>query len=249
MTNLIPEKRVDKNGRSVTRHVLPPANPSSGKLLPAPVNTAVDDRTRISSSDTVITEISDVRKTLYSKLAVVHGPTFHKTITSFPLATLETIRDRVLVGSKLEVDLYTDIFNQNGFTYGVVGEPNDRSLRSLNAVALTSDMVAEIPWFGWDAVRYTMIDGMDAISVSDVDIDEIDSHRLRSAVLVNIVKDRSSRHENYAELVDFFAENHEAIKANLPALGRRHEELEAIDLDLVKEIIGGIPLSIVDGTL
>lgn len=41
MSNLIPQKRADKNGRMVTRHVKPLTTPSSPPSIPAPTNDSV----------------------------------------------------------------------------------------------------------------------------------------------------------------------------------------------------------------
>lgn len=206
-------------------------------------------------------ETSTVRQ-LRQKLNCTKPDTFEMVLANFPAETLDAVLERVLAGTKLEVALYTDIFNQNQFKYStkydVAGplteapvEVTLASLRSMHAIILTSDLVDDIDacgWYGWDAVTYTLLDALCALPKNVVELDEMDTHRLRSAVLVNILKDRSFR-PNYSELVDYFEQHHNEIRACLPALAERHEELSEIDLGIVEEFISGVPVAIVEGVL
>ena len=174
---------------------------------------------------------------------------FEAIVSRFPEETLSAVLGRVLVGVKLEVNLYTDIFNINDFSYDMYRQPTRQSLRALNGITLVSDLIVHVPWFGWDAVRSTLTDALDALPEDQVRLSEMDAHRLRSAVLVNCVVDKSNDKESYSNTVGFFENNYDAIYACLPALIERHRELSEVDLDLVEDIMSGIPLAMVRGTL
>lgn len=174
---------------------------------------------------------------------------YENIINRFPKETLNAVLVRVLTGTELEKKVYTDIFNINEFTYGLNNNPTVDSVRQLNAFALASDLIDDIPWFGWEATRAVITDALTAIPWNQVRLSEMDSHRLRSAVLVNCVVDRSDRHDSYSRIVDFFEKNYDAVYANLPALIERHKELGEVSLELVEDIMGGIPMSMVEGTL
>lgn len=178
-----------------------------------------------------------------------NGDVFEQVINCFPQETLDAIAWRVGTGEDLEVKLYTDVFNINEFEYNGNRTPSRASLRAMNCIVLTSDLITSVPWFGWDAVRASLTDALDALPENEVKLTAMNSHRLRSAVLVNCVVDKSNRHESYSGLVDFFEKNHSAIIDCLPALIERHKELGEVDLGLVEDIMGGIPLSMVEGTL
>lgn len=185
-----------------------------------------------------------------------HDP-FELIIRCFPQETLDAIAWRVGAGEELEVKLYTDIFNINDFeysgnrapSYSENRAPSRAALRTMNCFILTSDLITSVPWHGWDAVRATLTDALAALPQNEVQLKTMNSHRLRSAVLVNCVVDRSNRHDSYGVIVDFFEANHDAVIASLPALIERHKELSEVNLGLVEDIIGGIPLSMVEGTL
>lgn len=194
------------------------------------------------------TEITVTAELLRAKLQIVDRTAFENTLTHAPHETLEAILHRVRNGSLLEQNLYVDVFNVNQFRVTDSGIP-EHILRKLNVTVLTSSLIDDIPWFGWDAVRATMTDALHAIPDDAVNLADMDAHRLRAAVLVNIVVDRSYRHGSYNMIVDYFEENFDAIYACLPALVKRHEGLGEINVGLVKEIAGGIPLAVVDGVL
>jgi hypothetical protein len=184
---------------------------------------------------------------------------FDKVLAHFPEETLEAVLERVRTGSKLEVSLYTDVFNVNQFKYGLSKFHEDAprvpltdSLRVLNSISLTSHLVDDIDacgWHGWDAVTYTLRDALHAIPREAVRIGEMDAHRLRSAVLVNIVVDRSFHRPHYQEAVDFFEIHYDAIRACLPALAKRHADLNEVDLGIVAEFVNGIPVAMAEGVL
>ena len=194
------------------------------------------------------TETTATAELLRASLKTIDEAAFENTIAHTPQETLEAILHRVSNGSPLEQGLYVDVFNINQFRATQFGLPT-HVLRKMNATVLTSSLINDIPWFGWDAVRATMTDALHAIPDEAVNLVDMDSHRLRAAVLANIVVDRSYRHGSYNNIVDYFVENFDAIYSCLPALVERHKDLGEIDLGLVETIIDGIPLAVVDGVL
>ena len=186
---------------------------------------------------------------LRESISVTEAESVAAVMNGFPSVTLERIADRMESGSELERSLYIDVFNVNVFSYLPDGTAQASSVRDLNCIALTSDLVDLVPWFGWDAVRASLTDALEAVPQDQINIDEFDVSRLRSAVLVNIVKDRSYGHESYQLFVDFFASNYEVILKNITVLTESHDDLHEMNLAIVEDIIHGASPSLVTGTL
>lgn len=193
----------------------------------------------------------DAVEVITEKLTMTDPSAFHLAL-SFPTASLDAVSHRLLSPiSKLELNLFTDIFNVNQFHSGSNGAPDSRSLREFNCCALVSELIDDVPFQGWDAARAVLTDALSTIPGEVVNIQDMQPylHRLRSAVLVNIIVDRSDRMDSYSRTVDYFEKNFDAIYACYPALIERHEGLSEVNLEIVDLLVNGGASSLAEGTL
>lgn len=194
-------------------------------------------------------QTASVFEQLRTHVPITYPRYYDAVLNGFPLSTLSRIADRVQHGSTMERHLYCDIFNVNTFTYNKDGSATPESVRALNCVALVSDLSDFVTWGGWDGVRSTLTDALNAIPLEATEFEDFDVHRLRSAVLVNIVKEGSCHSSKYNQFVDYFAEHHDVIHKNLETLTAAHQGPRELSLDMVETLMDGASPVLVEGTL